>query len=402
MSRIVRLSLSEILAGPDGQPSKKLSPPGSTAAMRPHNPPSTQSSTNTFRRSAIALLAVIVALLARRALDPFLGTSLPYITLFPAIAFAAWYCGVLPAVLTVVVAGLGAHSWFVAPSHSLRAVDAADLVGMVVFSLASMVIVALGEAHRRRMEAARNALGELDERVQQRTIELDGANHSLRELSARLLQLQDEERRRIARELHDSVGQTLAALTMNLSAARAEIDRLAKTAGTLAESEDLVRQMSTEVRTISHLLHPPLLDEAGLESAIRWYIEGFAQRSNIQVGLDLSMDFGRLPKDLETAIFRTVQECLTNIHRHSESPTAEVRITRLDGDVRVEVEDNGKGIPPDKLDQLAAPGTPGVGIRGMRERIRQLGGTLEIDSKGKGTVMRASLPIAGTSSTVAA
>ena len=373
-------------------------------SMRTETPLPAQIPRNTFRRFSIALLAIVVALVARWVLNPFLGTSLPYLTLFPAIAFAAWHSGVIPAVLAVVVALLGAHSWFVVPTHTLRVVNDGDLVGMVVFLLVSAIIVALGEASRRKIEAVHNARGELEERVKQRTVELDGANQNLRHLSARLLQLQDEERRRIARELHDSVGQMLAALTMNLSTARADVERLAKTSVVLAESEDLVQEMSREVRTISHLLHPPLLDEAGLDSAIRWYIDGFAQRSNIKIGLDLPMDFGRLPRDLETAIFRTVQECLTNIHRHSESPTADVRITRFDGNVRVEVEDKGRGIPPGKLDQLAVAGTPGVGIRGMRERIQQLGGTLEIDSKGegKGTVIKAHLPVAGTSSTAAA
>jgi signal transduction histidine kinase len=160
--------------------------------------------------------------------------------------------------------------------------------------------------------------------------------------------------------------------------------------------------MSKEIRTISHLLHPPLLDEAGLSSALRWYIDGFARRSNIQVDLQLPDDFGRLSRELETAVFRIVQECLTNIHRHSESPVAKIRLVRSAKDVRVEVEDSGKGIPPEKQYVIASVGTPGVGIRGMRERLRQLGGNLEINSNGKGTVIVARLPLLSTSSTTAA
>jgi len=288
------------------------------------------------------------------------------------------------------------------PVHSLRIVNTAQFVGMLAFLLVSSILVAVGEASRRRNETLRRAQGKLEDRVKQRTAELDAANRSLRELSARLLQLQDEERRRIARELHDSVGQMLAGLTMNLSAVQADIERLSKTATALTDSEALVQEMSKEIRTISHLLHPPLLDEAGLSSALRWYIEGFAQRSNIHVDLEFPADFGRLSRELETAVFRIVQECLTNVHRHSESPVAKIRFVRSDKDVRVEVEDRGKGIRPDKQYEIASVGTPGVGIRGMRERLRQLGGSLEINSNGKGTVIVARLPLATTSSTAAA
>jgi signal transduction histidine kinase len=271
-----------------------------------------------------------------------------------------------------------------------------------VFAFASGIVAAMGEGRRRENEKLRRSQGELEDRVQERSAELSAANQSLRELSARLLQLQDDERRRIARELHDSVGQMLAALGMNLSAVRADIDRLTKTATTLTDSESLVQEMTSEVRTISHLLHPPLLDEAGLLTALRWYVDGFTQRSKIKVDLDLPNDFGRLSSELETAIFRVVQECLTNIHRHSESPRAKITLRRRAGQIVVEVEDKGKGIAPEKRDEMVAVATPGVGIRGMRERLRQLGGTLEINSNGTGTAVIARLPVGETSSTAAA
>lgn len=207
------------------------------------------------------------------------------------------------------------------------------------------------------------------------------------------MQLQDEERRRIARELHDSVGQMLAALGMNLSLVRGDVERLASIVTALNDSENLVREMSSEVRTISHLLHPPLLDEAGLCSALRWYVDGFAQRSKIRVDLDLPEDFERLPAELETAIFRVVQESLTNIHRHSCSPFAKIHIRQRGNQVFAEIEDKGKGIPPEKQTELATTGTPGVGIRGMKERLRQLGGTLEIESGEAGTVVILRMPI---------
>jgi signal transduction histidine kinase len=155
----------------------------------------------------------------------------------------------------------------------------------------------------------------------------------------------------------------------------------------------LVEQTLTEIRTVSHLLHPPLLDEVGLASAIRGFIEGFRQRSKIKVNLIIDPGFKRLSPELEIAIFRVIQESLTNVHRHSGSQTALVRLARKHGCAHVEVSDEGRGLPPDKQTSLNSPGTMGVGVRGMRERIRQLGGVLQIESKGKGTTVTATLPI---------
>jgi|SRR5579859_1384099 len=359
------------------------------------------SSTRISQKPAAAYLAaflvIVLALLARLALTPFLADSLPYVTLFPAVVFASWLCGVGPSALVVVLGLLGARFWFIAPMHSLRIPALPDAIGLLAFAASSSLIIAIGEFVRRNTAALQTAQGELEEKVQERTVALDAANHNLSQLSARLLRLQDEERRRIARELHDSVGQTLAALSMNLSAVGSEIERLSKTAGLVADSATLVNDMSTDIRTISYLLHPPLLDEAGLSSALTWYIKGFSERSKIEVDLDIPEDFGRLPRDLETAVFRIVQECLTNIHRHADSPVAKVRIAQRDGHIRVEVQDKGKGIPSQERAEIVSSvnGTPGVGIRGMRERLRQLGGTLELssDGEGKGTLIAARLPI---------
>src|SRR3984893_225867 len=341
-----------------------------------------------------AFLAAALALLARWVLSPVLGDALPYVTLFPAVVFASWVCGVGPSAMVVLLGIFGARYWFIAPQNSLRIPNLADSVGLLVFAAGSALIIAIGELVRSNTAALQAAQGQLEEKVQQRRVELDAANHSLSELSARLLRLQDEERRRIARELHDSVGQTLAALSMNLSAVRADVERLTATAANLTDSEGLVQEMSKEVRTISHLLHPPLLDEAGLASAVRWYVDGFSQRSKIKVDLDLPDDFGRLPRESETAIFRVVQECLTNVHRHSGSSTARIVLRHFEDHVSVEVADKGRGIPNEKRDEMASAGTPGVGIRGMRERIRQLGGSLEIYSDDVGTVVVARLPVA--------
>jgi signal transduction histidine kinase len=197
--------------------------------------------------------------------------------------------------------------------------------------------------------------------------------------------------------LHDSVGQLLVGLGLNLSSVRSEIERLMQAASVLADSETLVQEMSKEVRTISHLLHPPLLDEVGLPSAIRWYIDGFSQRSNIKVRLDFPEDFGRLPREAETALFRVVQECLTNIHRHSASQVAEIRFRRRGGEIQVEIRDEGKGMPQEKLDAMVSSvGVPGVGIKGMRERMRQLKGELDVNSDANGTSITARLPIPDT------
>jgi signal transduction histidine kinase len=217
----------------------------------------------------------------------------------------------------------------------------------------------------------------------------------IRELTGSLLQLRDEERRKIARELHDSLGQLLTAVSIDLSLVEREIPSLTpKGANAVHEAADLVQQIIKEVRTISHLLHPPLLDEAGLASAIRCYLEGYAERSNLAVDVQIPADFGRLPADMETAIFRIVQEALTNVYRHSGSATATVRIARISQLVQVEVQDHGNGIPPERLSALKANGNFGVGIRGMRERVKQFGGSLEIKSNSQGTLLMASLPVA--------
>jgi signal transduction histidine kinase len=356
-------------------------------------------STNLLFRYCVPAASIAAVLVVCHALTGILDLTTLYILLFPVMVYSALSCGIGPSILAVAVALVGVKYWFVPPIHSLRLPATAELISMLAFLLASSVVVATGEVCRRYNQRLRDAQSELEVKVQERTVELATANKSLRDFSARLLQLQDDERRRIARELHDSVGQLLAALTMNLSGVRADIDRLRKTATALADSEALVQEMSQEVRTISHLLHPPLLDEAGLASAVRWYADGFAQRSKIQVDLDLPADFRRFAPELETAIFRVVQECLTNIHRHSGSAIARIRLLHLDGDIHLEVADEGKGIPPEMREAMVSAGVPGVGIRGMRERIRQLGGFLEITSNGTGTLVVARLPAIEDSST---
>ena len=217
---------------------------------------------------------------------------------------------------------------------------------------------------------------------------------SLRQLSGRLLQLQDEERRRIARDLHDTTGQKIAALSMSLDRLARLLDsRKPERQEALDESREVVRMIGEEIRTLSYLLHPPLLDESGLASAVRWYAEGFQKRSGIQLNVNIAADFGRLTSELEMALFRVVQESLTNVHRYSGSPDAEISIVSEPQSVRLEVVDHGKGIGTGtaraKVDGIA---TLGVGIPGMRERLRQLGGQLDVDFAREGTRVVAVVP----------
>ncbi|MCX6616666.1 MAG: PAS domain-containing sensor histidine kinase [Acidobacteria bacterium] len=223
--------------------------------------------------------------------------------------------------------------------------------------------------------------------------ELRQTEKKLRQLSGRLLRVQDQERRRIARELHDGTAQNLTALAMNLSLlvetpGKVDAPRL------LADSLLLARRSLGEIRSVSYLLHPPLLDELGLAEALGIYTAGFSQRTGIQVNLQVRSEFPRLPAELETTVFRIVQESLSNIHHHSGSPTADISLRLADSSVLLEVRDQGCGMRVQRSN-TGARGTAelGVGITGMRERARQLGGRLEIESEGRGVTVRAILPI---------
>ncbi len=216
------------------------------------------------------------------------------------------------------------------------------------------------------------------------------AEVSLRTLTARVLQIQDDERRRVSRELHDSIGQYLAAAKINLSMLS---EAMPNHAG-LAEASDLIDKANAETRTISYLLHPPLLDEVGLPSAVKWYVEGVARRSGFQVEMEFAEDVRRLPRLVEIALFRIIQEALTNIHRHAETDRAVIKIARSQNNIVLEVRDFGKGMSPSDLQNIRQNSGPtGVGLAGMRERITQLGGRLEIASNRQGTSLTVLVPV---------
>jgi len=254
---------------------------------------------------------------------------------------------------------------------------------------------------KRTEENYRKLAETLDAEVRARTIEIEQRNaevvrqsEQLRDLSSHLLQLQDEERRHIARELHDSAGQTLAVLGMKLGLiARAASQASPELKKDAEEAEQIVRQLTRDIRTTSYLLHPPLLDENGLPAALGWYVQGLAERSGLDITLEISERFERLPNDMELVVFRVVQEGLTNIHRHSGSETAQIRIYREADGVCVAIRDQGKGMSPEKLAQIQAQGS-GVGIRGIRERVRRLNGEMKIESGSTGTTILVTIPVA--------
>src|SRR6202521_4945714 len=255
------------------------------------------------------------------------------------------------------------------------------------------------KALRESEERLRTLSDGLEVQVRSRTQELEQRNaeilqqsEQLRELSNRLLKTQDDERRRIARELHDSAGQLITVLGMNLAGIAQRVGQNPVLSETVEDTQNLVQQLNREIRTTSYLLHPTLLDESGLSQAIHWYMQGLKERTELDIELSVPENFGRLPAALELTIFRIVQEGLTNIHRHSGSKTATIRLSRSADSVLLRIEDHGKGISPEKLAALRAQRT-GVGITGMRERVRHLKGVMDIQSNGTGATISVTFPV---------
>jgi two-component system, NarL family, sensor kinase len=375
-------------------------------------------------RYGVALATAALAIVLRWMFDPLLGHVAFYVSVYAAVAFCSIVCGYAPAIVSAIAGFLGIFYFFVDPRHSLSPTRPSELHGVVGWFFVCAVLIVLGETHRRQQFKLRQSIAaitseaserkraeaalqrthdELENRVAERTrqltltlnrlerevVERKRAEEQLRQLSVRLMTLQDEERRHIARDLHDTTGQTLAAMKMTTAliertAAGPEMHRL------LDDLNALTDEAVQEIRTTSYLLHPPLLDETGLSSALGWYVQGLKERSGIDVHLDIPESFERLPAEMELVIFRIVQESMTNVHRHSGSKIASIRIRREDDRIIVEVQDQGRGIPPEKLTKIQSQGS-GVGISGMRERLRHFNGDLFVESNGIGTKILATL-----------
>jgi signal transduction histidine kinase len=337
-----------------------------------------------WSRYAIALLVASAALYLRHLVAPLLGGAHAYHTVWPAVAFCAWFCGLGPAAVASLVMLLGTWYWFLPPPGSFALEDPQELFSIAGFAVFASAIIFIGERARRMQAALRAAHCEMEATVQQRTAELTEANQELRKLSTSLRHAQDEERRRLARDLHDSVGQLLAGIGMNLGSLR--LEKLSDPgAHALKDVDHILAQATQEVRSLSHLLHPPMLEEAGLCSALQIYLDGFSQRSGIGTALRASEDLPRLSEELEIAIFRIVQEALTNAHKHAAARTITVLLAQAENRIVVQISDDGKGIPRAKA--------PGVGLTGMQERVRELGGKFELESSKAGTEIKATFPL---------
>ena len=477
-------------------------------------------------RYVLAVAAALVAMECRVLLTPYLGEHNLYHTAWLSVAFSAWYCGLGPSILNVLISAVGLAAWSLSSRWVTTLTDPEQLAAMLGFIFFSAVIIALAETSRRAnakrirleeglRETLRAANDQMQQQINLRTAELqrittqlldqaklidlandaifvrtrdhtisfwnqgaerlygwskrealgrlthdllhtvfpvpfseiaeserwegelihtkrDGskisvasrwsalrddrnsligwleintdvtprkrAEESARTLSARILNLQDDERRRIARELHDSLGQYLVSAKVNLDLLQNTIAEPHQI-DLLSECSTNIAQCISETRTISHLLHPPLLDEAGFASAARWYIDGFAQRGAFSVELDFPPFIKRMDRVIETVLFRVLQEALTNAHRHSGGSAVRISLDVKEQDrVQLRIADNGDGIPRDRLrsmqnnDSLA-----GVGLAGMRQRLRELGGDLKIASAHPGTVIEATIPLRSNS-----
>jgi signal transduction histidine kinase len=365
---------------------------------------------------AAVLLATLVALsLSIFGVAPGLAPSVPLqlYSLFPLLIWAALRFGPHGSAASTVIVAAMAIAWTANGRGPFAMGDMNEsLVHLHVFMgilAVSMLVFAAAVCERSRTDRAlRLAHGELEARIAERTLQLSETNQalrvevaerrqaegSLRQLSARLLNVQDEERQRLARELHDSTAQELAALGMNLAVVRQSPTPFdTRTSRALQECATLSERCTRAIRSISYLLHPPLLEEAGLPAAVRWCADGFGRRSGLSIELDLPPDFGRLPLDIERTLYRVVQECLNNVQRHSGSKTAAIRLQRLGDRVLLTVSDEGRGMPGDVAERRSDMGSLGLGILGMRERVRQLGGSLTIDSTPRGATVRVDIQL---------
>jgi signal transduction histidine kinase len=338
-------------------------------------------------RFMAAMLSLVAALGLTLSARPLFATT-AYAVFLAAVMFSSWYGGLTPAFLVVLLSVVALDHYFAPPELS-GALTRDDVVHLGVFLLTASLISYLSRRQRRAEAALRMSNEQLEQRVSERTADL-------RKLSGQLLHLQDEERRRTSRLLHETVVQDLAALKMDLAVLkRAGTGNGTDARNALQEAVSLADKCIRQTRTVSYLLHPPLLEEAGLASALQWYCAGFEQRSGIRTELDLPPDLGRRSRDLETTAFRFVQECLTNVHRHSGSPSARIVLRETPTELMVEVRDRGRGMPHQVIEHMSnSHAHLGVGIMGLDERVKQTGGSMKIQTCDHGTTVTAILPSA--------
>jgi signal transduction histidine kinase len=335
-------------------------------------------------RYLAAIATACFALLLQVLLKPLLGSASPYHTVWLAVVFCALFCGVGPSVVATLLMLMSVWFWFLPPFASFSLESAEHAFGLAGFFLFAGIIITIGEHARRTQQRLNAAHGEMEDAVKRRTAELAEANEKLRQLTTNLLQLQDVERRRFARDLHDSVGQMLVVLGINVAVLEEREKLTTDGMRLVTDSKHLIEQLSVEVRTISHLLHPPLLDEAGLEAALRMYVEGFSQRSGIAADVLVPQNLPRLSQELEISVFRIVQESLTNVHKHANAKRVKIHVEHSLAGLTVSVADDGKG--------LLRGHAVGVGFAGMQERVRQLQGTFQVSSDTTGTSVIATFP----------
>jgi signal transduction histidine kinase len=370
--------------------------------MRPVGILSPLPQSSVLTRYTVALASAVFAIALRAALEPVLGHAGFYVTVYIAVVFSALVCGLGPSILSALLATAGIVYWFVDPRHSIVIGDKRDIHALIACLLVCPVLIVLGEANRRKRLEITRARDELDQRVRDRTAELSQAlaklesevkerrlaEEQLRGLSLRLMTVQDEERRHMARDLHDTAGQTLAAIKMSLALLQQNGPYPEHTLKLLDDVSVLTDEALQEIRTTSYLLHPPLLDECGFASAARWFVEGFTKRSGIQVQCEFPDQTERLPQHVELVLFRMLQEALTNVHRHAGATAACITLQRDANGIKFQVRDNGSGIPEQRLKRLReSHAGSGVGLAGMRERVRELGGEMAIQSGNSGTTI---------------
>ena len=352
------------------------------------------------KRYVIGMALALVAILLRWMLDPMLGHSAFYPTLYVAVLASAITCGLGPSVLTAVTGFTGILYWFVDQRQTFLVRDHADIRTSIGCLFVCAALITLGEANRKKQLELNESHLELEQRVLERTFELANevevrrnAERELRTLSLRLMAIQDDERRRIARDLHDSAGQLLAALKMAIHSLRHSKRALPDISKIADEMDSLCDEALREIRTNSYLLHPPMLDERGFVSATQWLLDGYSGRSGVGAEFTVAADMGRFPPKVELALFRVLQEALTNVHRHAKCSNVHVDLSLRNRDLVLKIRDNGRGFNPERL-AISPDFKPktSVGLAGMRERLRELGGRLEIESSESGTLLRVTIP----------